>query len=172
VFAGIYTMLSLGDLATLHLASIAISVYLICFGCVLCVFEIRIGMFETMVRKRAGFMFTYIGRTLFLFFLATFCFPREQLTTYVVGGFTLANCALNIFVMWKHGEMYGDPTGKYSTAEQSGVQYVQDNPDLTRAAVSRATNYARENPDAARAGVQYAAQNNAAASNPFAVGRT
>uniref|UniRef100_A0A7S2S8X4 Uncharacterized protein n=1 Tax=Mucochytrium quahogii TaxID=96639 RepID=A0A7S2S8X4_9STRA len=170
IFAGIYSLVSISDIATLHLAALSISLYLACFGCILCCFELRVGALEKMVRRRFGFMYTFIGRTIFLFFIASFLFPRNTTTTIIVGVVTLCNAFLNCFVMWKHGEAFHDPTGKYSTAEDSTAAYVQNNPELAQRALQTGANYARENPDAAAAATRAAMSNSSA--NPFAASRT
>lgn len=163
IFAGIYTLIDIGSLVTLRLATVAISCYLACFGCVLCCFEMRIGMIEKRVRARFGFMFSYGGRTLFLFFIASFLFARDTTTTFIIGGVTLANAFANLYVTVKHGEYWADPTGKYTTAEAATAQYVQNNPELAQQAIGGAVNYARENPQLAQAGgeaaVTYARNN-------------
>ncbi|GBG33242.1 Hypothetical Protein FCC1311_094662 [Hondaea fermentalgiana] len=158
IFAGVWTMVDLGKLVTLKVATVAISIYLACFGCVLCCFEMRISMLEKPVRKRFGFMYTYLGRTLFLFFVATFLIARQTTTTYVIAALTLANTLINCYVTVKHGEYYADPTGKYTTAEAATASYVEQNPQLAQAAIGHTVNYARENPQLAQAGLNASAQ--------------
>mmetsp|Transcript_626 Transcript_626/g.1574 ORF Transcript_626/g.1574 Transcript_626/m.1574 type:complete len:232 (-) Transcript_626:357-1052(-) len=151
IFAGIYTVIDISKLVTLKVATVAISVYLACFGCVLCCFEMRISMLEKAVRRRFGFMYTYVGRTLFLFFVATFLIARQTTTTYAIAAITLVNGLINCYVTVKHGEYYADPTGKYSTAEDATATYVQNNPELAQAAIGASVNYARQNPQLAQA---------------------
>jgi len=163
VFAGIYTLIDIGGLVTLRWATIAISCYLFLFGCMLCCFELRISAIDNRVRQRFGFMYSYMGRTLFLFFIASFLFARNTTTTYAIGGITLANALMNCYVTIKHGEYSADPTAKYSTAEQTSAQYIRDNPELAQQAIGASVGYAQNNPDlvkaSAQAGADYARRN-------------
>jgi hypothetical protein len=45
-----------------------------CFAFLLFFFETRFACTETLIRRNFGFMFTYMGRTIFLIFLSAVCF--------------------------------------------------------------------------------------------------
>ena len=44
------------------------------FAVILFVFETRFACTEDLIRRNFGFMFTYMGRTIFLIFLSAVCF--------------------------------------------------------------------------------------------------
>mmetsp|Transcript_20132 Transcript_20132/g.35782 ORF Transcript_20132/g.35782 Transcript_20132/m.35782 type:complete len:245 (+) Transcript_20132:277-1011(+) len=164
VVVGVLSLLSLGDLLTVQISSLAVSLYVTCFGVLLCCFEVRLSMIEKLVRLRFGFMYSFVGRTMFLVFIATLCFARDEAGTTVVSIITLLNAIMNAFVMWKHGHVFDDPTSKYSTAEQGAATFVQNHPDLVTQAVNTGASYAQSNPQVFQAGVQAGA--NFARENP------
>ena len=45
-----------------------------CFAFLLFFFETRFACTESLIRRNFGFMFTYMGRTIFLIFLSAVCF--------------------------------------------------------------------------------------------------
>lgn len=156
IFAGIWTLLALDDILTLNVPSLALSLYLTLFGCLLCCFEFRIGFIERNVRDYFGFMFTYCGRSVFLLFLGTFCIglKADQSVGIIIGVLTYVNALLNCFVMYRHGEYFDDPTKKYQTAENVTQEYVQNNPELVQQAVGAGVSFAANNPQVAQQGAQ------------------
>ncbi len=78
IFAGVYSFVNIGNFVPSHLSLFFVSAYLCCFGCLLCCFEIRIKSVEAYTRENFGFMYTYVGRTIFLIFLATICFGIQS----------------------------------------------------------------------------------------------
>lgn len=157
VFVGIWSTFNLGNIAFGEFTFISISAYLTFFGCLLCCFELRIGFIEENVRKYFGFMFTFIGRAVFLIFLGMFCIglygANSGVVGIVVGVFTFLNALLNCFVMYRHGEIYADPTAKYTTADSAAKNYMKDNPEITQQAFKTGMNFAASNPDLARQGM-------------------
>jgi len=63
-----------------------LTVYMGCFAFLLFFFETRFACTETLIRRNFGFMFTYMGRTIFLIFLSAVCFgmlsPNQTDTPY------------------------------------------------------------------------------------------
>jgi len=168
VFAGIYSLIDLGKIVTLSVSYFMLAFYLTCFGCLLCCFEMRVGTFEVLVREHFGFMFSNLGRTLFLFFLASFCFgivSQQAALGYIVGVYTILNALFNLFISYKFGLFYVDPTSNYNTAEGSATQYIRENPELARSAVNASLGVARENPNLARSVLQSASHAGGAGDN-------
>mmetsp|Transcript_24851 Transcript_24851/g.30402 ORF Transcript_24851/g.30402 Transcript_24851/m.30402 type:complete len:142 (-) Transcript_24851:175-600(-) len=124
-------------------------------------------MIETTVRKYFGFMYSFLGRTVFLFFMGTFCIGLKadfESLGIIIGCITFVNALLNCYVMYAHGEIYTDPTQKYTTAESASAQYVQSNPELAQQAFGAGAAFAASNPQLAQQGVNAAA--NYARENP------
>ncbi len=159
IFVGIFSLFNIGDILTLKITAISVSIYLICFGCVLGCYETRLKMFEAGVRKRFGFMYTSVGRALFLIFVASLCFSRSTIVSYIIGGITVINALLNFFVMLKFGSYLDDPTQKYTTAESNASQYIQSNPQIASAAFNTAATYAVNNPQTVATGMNYVREN-------------
>ena len=51
-----------------------LAIYMGLFAVLLFVFETRFACTEDIIRRNFGFMFTYMGRTIFLIFLSAVCF--------------------------------------------------------------------------------------------------
>jgi len=112
-------------------------------------------------------MFSYIGRTIFLFFVGSFCIGLKadfEALGGIIGALTFLNAFLNCYIMYAHGEYYADPTQKYSTAESATQEYVQNNPELAQQAIGAGAAFAASNPQLAQQGVNAAA--NYARENP------
>ena len=41
--------------------------YTVCFSVLLCVFELRLARFDPDLRRKCGFLFSFMGKTLFIF---------------------------------------------------------------------------------------------------------
>ncbi|KAH9251557.1 hypothetical protein BASA81_010596 [Batrachochytrium salamandrivorans] len=136
--------------------------YLMVFGLVLCCFELRWKFAEKRVRESFGFLYTFLGRTVFLLFLASFCFGlmgSNQALGLAMGIVTSINALFNMIIMFRHGKMYENPSEGYGSAEDTTAQFMRQNPHLAANAMSAGMNAARDNPAMMRQGVQYAAQN-------------
>ena len=51
-----------------------LAIYMGLFAVLLFIFETRFACTEDLIRRNFGFMFTYMGRTIFLIFLSAVCF--------------------------------------------------------------------------------------------------
>lgn len=119
------------------------SVILFMFGSILCCFELRFGYFENDIKKYFGFMFTYIGRTLFLTYISLFIFAliNDSAFIIIVGIYTLLNALLNCFVIYRHGNLLADPTQTYTTADDIAKNYAKDNPEMAQQAFTSGMNF-------------------------------
>jgi hypothetical protein len=162
IIAGVSSLTSLGNWVTLALSFIFLSLYLTCFGCLLCCFELRIGWIERRARNSFGFLYSYVGRSLFLLFVAGLGFgliSQNASLGYAVGILTAINALFNMIIIYRHGKLFADPSAEYGdTAESNAVAYLQANPDLARSAIGAGVSLARDNPEIARQGLQAGAQ--------------
>jgi len=105
--------------------------YTTIFSILLLIFELRCTKFDGDLRKKCGFLYSFLGKTLFIFFIATLCFGYVDASTgisqictnkagkvvpctsaqvnenyqwvgYVVGGITVLNGLFNMFILYSH----------------------------------------------------------------------
>jgi len=106
--------------------------YTTVFSILLLIFELRCTKFDGDLRKKCGFLYSFLGKTLFIFFIATLCFGYVDASTgldqkcydpitkklipcpttvtltnyqwvgYVVGGITVLNGLFNMFILYSH----------------------------------------------------------------------
>ena len=132
------------------------------FASFMILFELNIKKLQQKLRSYFGFMFTFIGRTSFLFFICTMLFLAGIMGDwlgYVAGGVTLTNAAANCFLFCCHpafkpgGEMsvYSDSSAAYRPAADELKKYLKENPELaaraSKAATKAAIKAAKENPE-------------------------
>ena len=88
---------------TANLAQAFIAGYLLVFGLMLLIFEMRLTQYEDILRNDYGFMFTLIGRGLFLVFVGLLNLGvRHFAVGQYVGIFTVANALFNMYVLAKN----------------------------------------------------------------------
>ena len=154
---GLFSLINVANLLTLSISFYFMSFYIMVFGLLLCCFEMRFSWAERRVRDSFGFLYTYIGRTLFLLFLASFCFgimSSNQSLGMAMGIITAVNALFNMIVMYRHGKVFQDPSNEYGTADAAASEYMRNNPQLAQSAISAGANLARDNPELARQGMQ------------------
>lgn len=109
---------------------LAIASYCIVFALMLVAFELHLQRTEQYFRENCGFLFTFSGRTFFLFFLASLAFAATSngwFGGYIVGIFTLLNSIFNCFVVYWHPAFQkggpldpnADPTDTYARGTPS-----------------------------------------------------
>ena len=154
---GLFSLLNVTNILTLSIVFYFMAFYIMLFGLLLCCFEMRFSWAERRIRDSFGFLYTYLGRTIFLLFLASFCFgimssqPSLGLATGII---TSINALFNLVIMYRHGKAFADPSNEYGTADDSAAQYMRNNPQLARNAMSAGASLARDNPELARQGMQ------------------
>jgi hypothetical protein len=154
---GLFSLINIANVLTLSISFYFMSFYIMLFALLLCCFEMRFSWAERRVRDSFGFLYTYMGRTIFLLFLSSFCFgimSSQQALGLSIGIITSVNALFNLIVMYRHGKMFEDPSNEYGTADATATQYMRDNPELARGAISAGVNMARDNPELARQGMQ------------------
>jgi len=158
---GLFSLINLTNLLTLSISFYFMSFYIMLFGLLLCCFEMRFSWAERRVRDSFGFFYTYMGRTVFLLFLASFCFgimSSQQSLGLAMGIITSINAVFNLIIMYRHGKAFADPSNEYGTADATAAQYMRNNPELARGAISAGVGMARDNPELARQGMQVGMQ--------------
>jgi len=161
--AGLFSLINPTNLITLSISFYFVSFYVMVFGLLLCCFEMRFSWAERRVRDSFGFLYTYVGRTIFLLFLASFCLgmaSSQQSLGLAIGIITCINALFNLIIMIRFRKAFEDPSSEYGTADATAAQYMRNNPQLAQQAISAGANVARDNPELARqgmnAGLQYA----------------
>jgi hypothetical protein len=158
---GLFSLINITNILTLSISFYFMSFYIMIFGLLLCCFEMRWSWAERRVRDSFGFLYTYMGRTVFLLFLASFCFglmSTQQALGMAIGILTAINALFNLVIMYRHGKMFEDPSNEYGTADQAATTYLRNNPDLAQRGIAAGVNLARDNPELARQGMQAGAQ--------------
>ncbi len=115
-------------------------------------------------QKYFGFMYSFTGRSLFIFFAGTMTYALANWLSWITGTITLLNGIFNGYVICVHpafktGELtaMGDPYGGYTGGEAEMLEYLKKNPQLAANAGSAAVSFARENPDVAASAMKGAA---------------
>ena len=71
-----------------------VGLYCVLFGSVMMLFELRLESSELFIRRYFGFLYNFLGRLLFIFFIATACFTIDgqwRVFGVVVGVITIVN---------------------------------------------------------------------------------
>eukprot|EP00467_Chlorarachnion_reptans_P009855 CAMPEP_0114530876 /NCGR_PEP_ID=MMETSP0109-20121206/25707_1 /TAXON_ID=29199 /ORGANISM="Chlorarachnion reptans, Strain CCCM449" /LENGTH=233 /DNA_ID=CAMNT_0001713585 /DNA_START=37 /DNA_END=738 /DNA_ORIENTATION=- len=96
-FSGIWVFISMN----LNVLLILASLYVILFGMILLMFELKLEVCNVFFAKNMGFMFNWRGRLLFFIFVGTLAFGLG-LPGLIIGIFTFFNAAWNVAVVCIH----------------------------------------------------------------------
>lgn len=69
-------------------STITVAAYVVFFGLMMTCLECNVGNLAPKFKKNFGFMFSFIGRTLFILFCATMCFALAAWLGYLAGSIT------------------------------------------------------------------------------------
>ena len=72
----------------LDLLQVTVAAYIVFFGLLILCLECNISNLAPKFRRNFGFMFSFIGRTVFLLFCATMCFALAVWLGYLIGAIT------------------------------------------------------------------------------------
>lgn len=143
----------LGGLISIDFQTILLSAYAGIFGMLLMCAEMHFSAMDKWIRTRFGFMFSFVGRALFILFSASIMFATATWVGYLVGGLTLCNAIFNCWVIYMHpgfGKegigMFDDPYKGYSGGEKEMAAYLQKHPELAQKAVNAGVSVAQNNP--------------------------
>lgn len=143
-----------------------LSTYIGLFALLLFLFETRVKFTAPMIRRLFGFMFSAVGRAVFLVFVGAICFGMiddnlkqydAYAWCYTMGFVTLLNAFFNCFILCSHPDFIkanqvdreADPSKM--TPDQLEA-YLATHPEVAAAAASGAANTKEEFPQAAAAG--------------------
>jgi len=103
VFSGLWTILT----STFRPVVFIFGLYVMIFSCCLGCFEFRcpLQICTRFFMRNLGFLFTWKGRLAFYLFIASLIIG-QGIVGLIVGCITLANCALNVFVMLKYPDYF------------------------------------------------------------------
>ncbi|TMW67998.1 hypothetical protein Poli38472_007670 [Pythium oligandrum] len=154
-FAG---FMGLFDLVALDITNFLISVYAIIFALLLLAFECRFQSMEPKIRQQFGFLFTYRGRTAFIFCVGFMDFGMDGSLAWTVGALMCANALFNLCIMVFHPEFRNghltasmDPTATYNGAGDETTQLLNEHPEYAAQATAFVAGQMKQNP-------QYAVQ--------------
>lgn len=121
-------------------ATVTLAAYVILLGILMMCAECNLAMLQRRLRNNFGFMFTYIGRAMYIFFTATVAVALGNQSNYLmwsIGGFTVLNSILNAIIIFSHpsfksGEISrdADPSQLSATAEHAVQSYILANPQM------------------------------------------
>jgi len=101
-------------------------------------------------------MYSFVGRSSFIFFAGTMTFAIDLWLTYIIGSLTILNGLFNGYVICVHpafrnGELtaMGDPYGGYTGGETEMLAYLKKNPQMAQRASAAAVQFAASNPEVA-----------------------
>lgn len=155
-------------------STITVSGYVVFFGMLMTCLECNIGNLAPRFKRNFGFLFSFIGRTVFIIFCATMCFALNAWLGYLAGAVTAVNGLFNGYVICVHpsfktGELSAksNPFGGYTGGESEMLSYLKSNPALANKVGTAAIGFAKDNPQVALS-VASAAAAQPAESNPWA----
>lgn len=165
--------------ASINFSNIAVAIFVTFFGLMMTCLECNVGNLAPMIKRNFGFLFSFVGRAIFILFCATLCYAFNNWLGWIVGSVTAVNALFNAYVICVHpsfrsGELSaaGNPYGGYTGGESEMLAYLKKNPQLAQKATGAAVTFAQNNPDVAMQVATAAAQPRsddpvAAGSNPW-----
>ncbi|CAH0482816.1 unnamed protein product [Peronospora belbahrii] len=146
--------LGLFNLVVLDITCFLISIYSIIFALLLLAFECRFKHMEPWIRQQFGFLFTYRGRTAFIFIVGFMDFGMEGSLPYFVGFLMCGNAILSLFIMLFHPQfrqgtlnMNMDPTVTYRPAVEETETLLRQHEGLVSNAGAFVLHEAEEHPE-------------------------
>ena len=138
---------------TLQISTAFFTGYSIIFALIIMIFECNCGSWQVTIRTNFGFLYSFIGRTAFLLFVASICLCAQTVSGYFMFALTFINAAVNCLILAVHpafkkgGQLspFDDPTKVGDSLKDVGVELAQRNPDL----VAKAVKAAAPSPEAA-----------------------
>lgn len=142
-------LIGITSFITLNITGTLVSIYVIMFGVLFLLFECRLSRMETAIRSNFGFLYSYKGRALFIFFIGFLDFGIGSALATIAGVLMCANAFINLMVMCRHPQFKSslganaDPTAGYTTGNQEAAQFMHSNPELAKKAGMFAINMSR-----------------------------
>ncbi|KAI9981528.1 hypothetical protein PInf_009281 [Phytophthora infestans] len=146
--------MGLFNLVVLDITCFLISVYAIIFALLLLAFECRFKHMEPWIRQQFGFLFTYRGRTAFIFIVGFMDFGMEGSLPYFVGFLMCSNAILSLLIMLFHPQfregtldMDMDPTVTYRPAAEETETLLRQHEGIAAKAGAFVLHEAEEHPE-------------------------
>ena len=164
--------------------ALTVAAYTCFFGLMMICVELNIANVQPRIQNNFGFLFTFIGRAIFILFAATMAMAMASWITYITGGVTAANALFNMYCMCVHPAFHKggrfhkhtDPFKSMTTGEEEVAAYLRKNPDLAVRVGATAARAAASHPDLARKAMEGAASSatapaaGASSPSPFTAG--
>ncbi|TDH66000.1 hypothetical protein CCR75_002636 [Bremia lactucae] len=158
--------MGLFNLMMLDITCFLISFYAVVFALLLLAFECRFKHMEPWIRQQFGFLFTYRGRTAFIFIVGFMDFGMEGSLPFFVGFLMCANAILSLVIMLFHPQfregtlnMNMDPTATYRPAVEETETLLRQHEGVAAKAGAFVLHEAEEHPEfMAKMAQSYAAQ--------------
>lgn len=100
ICAALMILVALLNLTASSLGDLFIAIYVFFFGIVICCYEIAFAGISRWIAQNFGFMYTKIGRILFILFVAFLCFDLGLFGILVMCLLIIAICG-NLYVLYK-----------------------------------------------------------------------
>uniref|UniRef100_A0AAV1URP8 Golgi apparatus membrane protein TVP15 n=1 Tax=Peronospora matthiolae TaxID=2874970 RepID=A0AAV1URP8_9STRA len=146
--------MGLFNLVVLDITCFFISIYAIIFALLLLAFECRFKHMEPWIRQQFGFLFTYRGRTAFIFAVGFMDFGMDSSLAYFVGLLMCGNAVLSLVIMLFHPQFRQgtldvnmDPTATYRPAVEETETLLRRHEGLASAAGAYVLHEAEEHPE-------------------------
>ncbi|CBK23692.2 uncharacterized protein [Blastocystis hominis] len=124
---------------SLDVSGAIISGFCVIFTGILSLYELHMKRLNRTIRRNFGFLFTYIGRAIFVFFIATILLSLWNLITIIMAIVFFVLAFNNIIVIVFHPafstkeiKLYDDPTMIYSSGDNEIKSYMVKNPELAQ----------------------------------------
>ena len=104
-FQGIAGFMGLFDLMSLSFTRFFISLYVILFSLILLSFECRFSTTESILRRNFGFIFSNLGRILFICFSGLVDFGIKDKMAILIGLFMLINAFISTLIFLWHSNL-------------------------------------------------------------------
>ncbi|RLN10567.1 hypothetical protein BBJ28_00019593, partial [Nothophytophthora sp. Chile5] len=124
------------------------------FALLLLAFECRFKHMEPWIRQQFGFLFTYRGRTAFIFCVGFMDFGMEGSLPFAVGALMCANAALSLLIMLFHPQFREgtlaatmDPTATYRPAAEETETLLREHQGVAAKAGAFVLHEAEDHPE-------------------------
>ncbi|KNB46549.1 hypothetical protein JH06_0081 [Blastocystis sp. subtype 4] len=141
---------SISYLLNFNISTFLLSAYCCLFSGILFLFELHTKRINNRFKAEYGFLFTYIGRSVFILFLSTLLFSIPTFVQKIFGLVVLGISVMNLFVIVVHPafrrheiSLLDDPSITYTAGESVSVMdelknIVVNNPDIAQKVITEA----------------------------------
>ncbi|KAK8793847.1 hypothetical protein WA171_002977, partial [Blastocystis sp. BT1] len=136
---------SISYLLNFNISTFLLSAYCCLFSGILFLFELHTKRINNRFKAEYGFLFTYIGRSVFILFLSTLLFSIPTFVQKIFGLVVLGISVMNLFVIVVHPafrrheiSLLDDPSITYTAGESELKNIVVNNPDIAQKVITEA----------------------------------